>query len=289
MKIAVIGAGVVGFATGSGFAATGADVAFIDRSQSRREALRRDGWQVVDEERLRDFRPDMYLLSVPTATVDDRCDVSAISDACSTIGEDLRFRDDWSTVVVRSTVPPGTSTNLVRPILEKCSRLSAGRDFGLAMNPEFLRAMTAREDFSDPRVIVWGAYDTASDCAMKDLYRPWKHVPQISMTLEEAEATKYAANLFNAAKISFFNELHTVFERLGIDSPQAFAAAAQGAEGMWNPVYGTRGGMPFGGECLPKDLAAFIGFAGERGLATPLLQAVADVNERLSAMSVEQK
>ena len=101
------------------------------------------------------------------------------------------------------------------------------------------------------------------------------------MTNPEAEAAKYTSNLFNAAKISFFNELHETFSAMGINSTVAFEAILNGAEGLWNPRYGTRGGSPFAGACLPKDSSAFFSFAKDQGMDMPLLAAVIETNIRL--------
>src|SRR5262249_59026092 len=105
--------------------------------------------------------------------------------------------------------------------------------------------------------------DQWSDSRLRALYAPWSDVATVSMTIRTAEATKYVANLFNATKISFFNELEQVFALLDVDARGAFAAAARGAEGLWNPEYGTRGLFPWGGACLPKDTSAFLTFAQE--------------------------
>jgi UDPglucose 6-dehydrogenase len=109
-------------------------------------------------------------------------------------------------------------------------------------------------------------------------------VPVVSLDLRSAELAKYTSNLFNAAKISFFNELEEVALQLGADARAIFDAVATGCEGMWNPEYGTRGLAPFGGACLPKDTAAFLGFAAEVGLAKvmPMLRATIETNERVS-------
>src|SRR5207249_2890238 len=162
------------------------------------------------------------------------------------VGRAIRGHAGYPLVVVRSTVPPGTSEGLVLPAVERESGRRPGDGFGLCMNPEFLREVSAEADFLNPRVIVIGALDARSDRAMRRLYAPWPEVPVVSMSLRTAEATKYTANLFNATKISFFNELEQVFSTLGVDARAAFGAAARGAEGLWNPEYGTRGLFPYG-------------------------------------------
>ncbi len=100
--------------------------------------------------------------------------------------------------------------------------------------------------------------------------------------------TKYAHNLFNAAKISFTNEMWLASKALGIDGDQVMALVAQSAEGMWNPRYGIRGGFPYSGACLPKDIAAFVSVARELGWHTPLLQATIEVNQRTAEIAARR-
>jgi UDPglucose 6-dehydrogenase len=122
---------------------------------------------------------------------------------------------------------------------------------------------------------------------MRSLYRSWPDTETVIMTNGEAEATKYAANLFNAAKISFFNELHAALSKLGVDSALPFSVVARGAEGLWNPLYGTRAGAPFEGACLPKDAAGFALFAHQEGIETPLIDAVIATNVALGGAEFE--
>lgn len=279
-SVLVIGAGVVGVATGRGFSRVGVDVAFYDTSTYRTAELRAQGLNVLNEDEVHGRDRDAYLISVPTPTRDGRIDLSAVKQASKLVGLALAASSTWHCVVVRSTVPPGTTEEIVLPILETYSGKRAGIDFGLAMNPEFLRAATAEDDFVNPRVIVYGAIDAPTIRFMQSLYQPWTHVETKSMTLREAEATKYVANVFNAAKISFFNEMHSILEKMGVESITPFLAAAMGAEGLWNPLYGTKGGRPFGGECLPKDTAAFATIVRDLGVESPMLEATIATNVR---------
>ncbi len=285
-SVLIIGGGVVGVATGRGLRSRGFETSFVDTSRERIAQLRDEGFAAYEPAQIAEVEPDFYLLSVPTPTTAGRIDLGPLRAASETVANALALRDDWACVVVRSTVPPGTTDDVVGPILEQHCGREAHRSFGLAMNPEFLRAASANEDFDDPRVIIFGSRDDASEKAMRILYEPWSYVPIIAMTNREAEAAKYTSNLFNAAKISFFNELHQTFSALGIDSSVAFNAVVNGAEGLWNPAYGTRGGAPYGGACLPKDSAAFLTFATDQGLDLPLLSAVIETNIRLGGESL---
>jgi len=284
--VAVIGSGVVGTATGRGFGTAGHRVIFCDVDRGRVEHLRSQGLAAVccPDLSLAEPEVDAYLISVPTPTVHGRVELSCVRDAASSVGRALWNHPGWPVVVVRSTVPPGTTEEVVIPILQGVSGGEPGRDFGVCVNPEFLRARTADADFLDPRVIVIGALDTRSDLVLRGLYAPWADTPVVSTSIRTAEATKYVANLFNATKISFFNEMHGLLAELGADPDIAARAASLGAEGMWNPAYGTLGGAPFGGACLPKDTLGFLGKIEEEGLASlaPILRAVVEVNDQLA-------
>jgi UDPglucose 6-dehydrogenase len=189
-------------------------------------------------------------------------------------------------VVVRSTVPPTTTERCVTPILERASGKWAGVNFGVAMNPEFLREVSSESDFAQPWIIVLGTTDQRTTDILDALYMPFGALI-VHCTPTEAEMIKYVNNIYNAVKISYFNEVHTICQQLGIDSSLVSATVARSAEGMWNPLYGTRGGSPYGGACLPKDTAAFMGFVHEHGWDHLLLEATVEVNRRLVAsMSV---
>jgi len=188
-------------------------------------------------------------------------------------------------VVVRSTLPPGTTESLIVPILAEHSGLEPGADFFVAYSPEFLREVSADEDFLSPWLTVGGAADHATGRTVAALYEG--RVPSDSIVhadVATAEMIKYASNIFNATKISFANEIWQVSRSLGLDADVVMGAVCRSAEGMWNPVYGTRGGSPYGGACLPKDTLAFHAFARGLGLSMELLGSVISVNERLAEL-----
>src|SRR5438309_3841982 len=183
-KVVVVGSGVVGTATGLGLASRGHDVVFSDVAPERMELLRKRGFDVVEPWEMARVRADAYLLSVPTPTGEDgRVDLSYLGDATRTVASAVATHPGWPVVVVRSTVPPGTTEDVVIATLQEGSGRTAGVDFGVCMNPEFLRAATANDDFIDPKVIVIGAIDQRSHNALWDLYAPWSGVPLISTTL----------------------------------------------------------------------------------------------------------
>lgn len=285
VALAVVGSGVVGTATGEGFAAKGHHVVFCDIAEERLRLLRARGLRALAPDALASERVDVYLISVPSPTVGGRVDLSYVEAAAAAVGRALGRHDRWALVVVRSTVPPGTTEDLVAPVVARTSGREPGPGFGVCMNPEFLRELSALEDFMNPRVIVIGALDAASERALRRVYAPWPEVPVVAMPVRAAEVTKYSSNLFNATKISFFNEMEQVCNELGVDARVVFDAVTRGTEGLWNPRYGTRGLYPFGGACLPKDTFGFLAFVEEAGLQTAMLmlRATIETNERLAA------
>src|SRR5262249_32409022 len=160
-------------------------------------ALRQQGLIAVDADGLLEEARDVYLISVPSPTVAGEADTGYVQAAALVVGTAIAVHPGWPLVVVRSTVPPGTTEELVCPILERVSGRGAGEGFGLCMNPEFLREVSAEEDFMNPRVVVIGALDERSDRALRAVYAGWPDVPVVSMSLRAAEVTKYTSNLFN--------------------------------------------------------------------------------------------
>jgi UDPglucose 6-dehydrogenase len=183
------------------------------------------------------------------------------------------------TVVVRSTVPPGTTEKLVKPILEGASCKREREGFSLAANPEFLRAASADDDFRWPWMTVVGARSKRVGERLGDLLAPFGGQLRIFDDPSTAEMVKCSHNIFNAAKISFWNEMWLVCQELGIDHDQVATTVADSAEASFNRQYGIRGGAPYGGVCLPKDTKGFLGFAEGLGMHMRLLQAVVEVNE----------
>jgi UDPglucose 6-dehydrogenase len=175
---------------------------------------------------------------------------------------------------VKSTVLPGTTQDLVLPLLEQSSGKKAGTDFGLAMNPEFLREGVAIQDFLTPDRIVIGCYDERSRATLRELYKNFS-CPLVETTLSAAEMIKYASNAFLATKISFINEIGNLCKKLDIDTYQV--ATGMGLD--------TRIGRPFldsgigwGGSCFPKDVNALIAWADEINEPARIIKSVKAVN-----------
>jgi len=278
-NILIIGSGVVGQATGKGFYVKGHRVVFYDVNPDVLARLSEEGYETCADYDLREF--DVSMLCVYTPTRNDKIVLDYLRNALEKLGTKLADFNRYHLVVVRSTSLPGTIEEKLIPMLEYYSGKKAGVNFGICMNSEFLRAVTSEQDFAHPWLTVIGAYDQRSGKELEELYQPFG--AEIVVTeLKVAEMMKYVHNLFNAAKISFFNEMHVVCQKLGIDSEAVNSLVVKSAEGMWNPKYGTVGGRPYGGTCLPKDTRAFRSFAEELNLNPMLLlDAVIKVNEEM--------
>lgn len=280
-KIAIIGSGIVGQATGKGFIAKGHNVIFCDINPETLAKLENQGYKVCPPNLLKQEKDvKAYFLPVSTPTIDGKLKLDFLESAVANLGAGaLKKNNDYCVVVVRSTVPPNTVEGLLIPLLEKYSGKKAGKDFGVCMNPEYLREDSNEEDFKNPWIIIIGELDTTSGEMLDEIYGP-HDCPIAHISIKEAEAQKYIHNLFNACKISFFNEMRMICETVNVDADKVFDLVAKSAEASWNPKYGIRNFGPFGGSCLPKDTAAFLAWAkGELGKTLPLLSAVIRRNE----------
>lgn len=278
MRIAIIGSGIVGQATGMGLAFNGNKVVFHDIDKRKLLALKSNGYDATDSIVKAVNGSDILFVCVPTPTVEGRIDLRYISECTQAIAKVLAGSKKYVVIVFRSTIPPQTTRTKLVPALEDISNLKAGKDFGVCMNPEFLREQSPLKDFLNPSRIVVGAYDEKSGSQLKKIYSAF-NCPVIFTDLDTAEMIKYTSNLFLAAKISFFNEIFLICRKLGLDST---AIANTVALDPRIGSYGVVGGKPFGGMCLPKDLAAFIDFTKSKGLNPTLLKAVDEVNKEIS-------
>lgn len=284
--IAVVGSGVVGTATGKGFIGKGYPVIFVDVNEKTVQRLRAEGMTAYTPAELANSKKDssrITLLTVSTPTENGEINLRFLRAAVTDLGTRLARKRGYHLVVVRSTVPPGTSNDLVIPLLEKASGKKAGKDFGVCMNPEYLREVSAVEDFKHPWIIVIGQLDKRSGDVLAKTYAG-ATCPIHRVSLTEAEFQKYVHNLFNAAKISFFNEMRSVGQDLlRLDTEKVFALTVKSCEGLWNPQYGTKDRGPFSGMCLPKDTQAFLAWARNRRYHLPHLAATIAVNAALIA------
>lgn len=286
LKIAIVGSGFVGQATGKGLAKHGHDITFVDVDQTKVDQLKSDGYKALISNDFNTYH-DIIMLTLPTPTINGKIVLDYIKEAASRIGMLLRKKRTYTTVVVRSTVPPGTTNKLITPIIETTSARRAGRDFGIAMQPEFLRQVSANEDFERPWHIVIGSDDQSTGNLLENIYRPFNS-PIDHMSIEEAEMQKYVHNLYNANKIAFLNEMRAICNKEGWDADKVLLATAQSCEAIWNPIYGLRDFGPFDGACLPKDTAAFLDWCRKRVHSAEILSAIISQNNNYAIHHKQQ-
>ena len=298
MKIAIIGLGFVGLSLTSVLASKGFNVVGID----------------VDEEKCRKisngispfFEPDLEkilknalkkklqiksdiaivqdcdLIFVTVGTPQNRTgaiDLSVIKKAMSSLGKSIRKSKKQHTILIKSTVVPGTMKNVILPILENNSKKKAGKDFGLISNPEFLQESTAIRDTEFPHAVVLGGYKTKFMKKVEKFFvKLHPKTPVIITNHQTAEMIKYANNSFLATKISFINQLSNICQKI----PGANIDDIAKTIGLDPRIGGLflNAGPGYGGSCLPKDMKALIKFAKITGVKPTLLNAVEDVNEK---------
>jgi len=240
MKVSIVGSGYVGLVTGMGFVKLGNDAVFIDVNDRKIQMINQAIPPIYEEgleDLMREFEgkyyatkdhrkailnSDITFICVGTPSKEDgSIDLTYVKKAAEEIGKVLKEKDDYHVVVVKSTVLPGTTEEIVKPILEKYSNKKAFQDFGLAMNPEFLREGVALRDFLNPDRIVIGVQDERTKQILEKLYEAI-NAPKLIVDIKTAEMIKYASNAFLATKISFANEIGNICKKLGIDSWKVF-------------------------------------------------------------------
>jgi UDPglucose 6-dehydrogenase len=303
MKISVIGSGYVGSVTAACFAEVGHEIVCVDIDEKKVEQINA-GIPPIYEEGLGDLlrkyagkkliatidygfavrETDISFICVGTPSAEDgNIDLSIVRAAATNIGEALVKKKGYHVVVVKSTVVPETTEKFVLPVLEEASGKTAGKDFGVAMNPEFLREGKAVHDFMHPDKIVIGAIDRKSGDLISELYR--KFECEVTRTNPAtAEMIKYANNSLLATKISFANEIGNICKKLGIDTYEVMAAV--GKDFRISPRF-LNSGAGFGGSCFPKDVKALIGKAKAIGYSPILLESVIAVNEKQPLLMTE--
>jgi UDPglucose 6-dehydrogenase len=308
MRVAIVGTGYVGLVTGACLADAGHQVTCVDIDPARVAAIEA-GRSFLHEPGLQDLldrhagtslrgstdlaaavrASDITMIAVGTPSTDGRIDLRFVTTAARQIAEALRGHDAPHVVVVKSTVVPGTTEDVVAPILHAGRDERQRRDVGIAMNPEFLAEGTAVADFVQPDRIVIGAADALAEERLRALYAPYAHASVLVTTPRTAEAIKYAANAALATLISFSNEIGNLVATMpGVD----VRTVMQGVhlDRRWSPRLADgsivrpgvlsylAAGCGFGGSCFPKDLQALAAFGRSVDVPTPVLDAVLAVN-----------
>ena len=298
MRVSVFGLGYVGSVSAASFAADGHTVVGVDVAPAKVASLNEGRSPIVEkglEELIRDNTANGRLRAT-TSTADairdtelslicvgtpsrknGSLDLTYLERVSEQIGEALKDKDDYHVVVVRSTVLPGTTHDVVIPALERTSGKKYGTHFGVAVNPEFLREGTAIHDFRNPPLTLVG-HNYRSDSEPTQALYAKVDAPVVTTTIRTAEMIKYASNTWHALKVTFANEVGNLCKRLKIDSHEVMDIFCRD-EKLNLSAYYMKPGFAFGGSCLPKDVRAMQYRAKEMDLEMPVIQAILGSNQ----------
>lgn len=228
---------------------------------------------------------DVSFVCVGTPVANDgTVDLSSVEAATDGIGAGLLTDDDYHTVVFRSTVPPGTTATVTERLATESER-TPGEDFGVVMNPEFIREGSAIDDFNDPPFVVLGSDHDRATADVLDLYEALSITPSqiFPVEPEAAEMVKYASNVFHALKVAFANEIGRVCKRYGVDGRTVMDVFCQDHKLNISSYY-LRPGFSFGGSCLHKDTKALLSFVDGD---LPLVESVLPANDAHTAAALD--
>jgi GDP-mannose 6-dehydrogenase len=297
MRISVFGLGYVGSVTAAMLARNGHQIVGVDNNPGKVQMMNAGLAPVIEpglnellESALSQGRlkattnslaavaeTEMSIVCVGTPSQKTgKVSIHAVREVSTEIGQALSEKRPGHVVVLRSTVPPGSTRNLVRPTLEEFSGGKVGVEFGLAHNPEFLREGTAIADFDNPPKTVIGAFDEMSASKTAELYAGLD-APLVRTTVETSELVKYVDNVWHALKVCFGNEVGNICKAIGIDSHEVMDIFCRDTKLNISPTY-LRPGFAFGGSCLPKDTAALAYLAKELDLELPVISSILPSN-----------
>lgn len=297
MKIAIIGLGYVGAVSLACLARDGFTVLGVDVDENKLELIK-SGKAPIVEQGIQELMASAVASGRIEVTTDavgavSSCDISfvcvgtpsrrngsqdlsAIRHVAKEIGRGLRHASGYPVIVIRSTVEPGTTIGIVRPILEQESDKKSGEDFGICFQPEFLREGSSIRDYDDPPFTVVGGDSARS---VEKIRQVFEHLPCefVGTDIGTAEMLKYACNSFHTLKIGFANEIGRVAQSLGVDSRAVMSLVCKDTHLNISPAY-LRPGFAFGGPCLPKDLRALLYVAKSNDVDIPMLASLLPSN-----------
>jgi len=298
LRISVFGLGYVGAVSAGCLADDGHEVIGVDPVPTKVDLINRGQSPIVEAdvgeitaatakagrlratsdpgEAIRDTELSFVCVGTPSQA-NGNLDLRYIRRICEQIGEALKTKSKRHTVVIRSTILPGTMRKIVIPTLEELSGKKAGVDFGVCNNPEFLREGSAVKDFRCPPKTVIGEIDKASGDILATLYEKLD-APLIRTDLETAEMVKYVDNCWHALKIGFANEIGNLSKSMGLDAHEVMKIFCQDRKLNISTAY-LSPGFAFGGSCLPKDLRALSYKAKMNDLQLPILTSILPSNE----------
>src|SRR5829696_6509091 len=298
MNVSVFGLGYVGSVSAASFAADGHTVIGVDVNPGKVASLNEGRSPIVEKgleelleqgsaagrlrattnmaEAVRDT--DLSLICVGTPSrKNGSLDLTYLERVAEQIGAALRDKDSYHVVVVRSTVLPGTTHDVVIPALERTSGKTYGTGFGVTVNPEFLREGTALSDFRHPPLTLVG-HNYRSDAEPTQAIYAKVEAPMVTASVRTAEMIKYASNTWHALKVTFANEIGNLCKRLEIDSHEVMDIFCRDHKLNLSSYY-MKPGFAFGGSCLPKDVRAIQYRAKELDLDMPVIQAILGSNQ----------
>ena len=299
MDISIFGLGYVGSVTAACLAKSGHFVTGIDIKREKVDSINKEkspifekGIEALIKESVANGKlkatisaneaianTEISLICVGTpSNIDGSTNLDHIKRVCSDIGKALRGKNEFHVVVIRSTIMPGTTESILMPILEDESGKNVFEDFGVCINPEFMREGQAVHDFYNPERILIGANDTYSSDLVKKIYTGVS-APTVLVDIRTAELIKYVDNTYHGMKVAFANEIGTVCKKLGIDGREVMRIFCMDSKLNLSPYY-FMPGFAFGGSCIPKDLRALIYKTKELEIETPLIGSILDSNQR---------
>jgi len=298
MKICVMGLGYVGTVSAGCLAKQGHEVIGVDPERTKVELINA-GMSPIIESEIGDIvkeqvaegrlcattdvgaavrHTDLSLVCVGTPSLaNGGIDLKYVRKVCEQIGEALRDHDEAPVIVIRSTMLPGTMREVVIPTLEEKSGKRAGAEFGVCINPEFLREGTAVHDYFAPPKTVIGELNEASGKLLVSLYQGMPG-PFIRTDIETAEMVKYADNCWHALKVGFANEIGNICKALNVDSHRVMDIFCHDTKLNLSPYY-LKPGFAFGGSCLPKDLRALLYKSKVLDISVPILASILPSNQ----------
>jgi GDP-mannose 6-dehydrogenase len=299
VRVTLFGLGYVGSVTATCLASRGHDVVGVDTDPGKVAVLASGRSPVVEPgldelasagvtsgrlratttmpEDLRDADISLVCVGTPSGA-GGGTDLAQVRKVVTEIGARLAGSDHPHTVVIRSTVPPGTVDDVVVPLLEETSGRRVGTELHVAMCPEFLREGSSVTDFFEPPFLVIGGSDAAA-AALQELFAFLTCTVEV-VPVRAAESVKYACNAFHAVKVSFANELSRLYRLLDVDARRVMEVFVEDRQLNISPAY-LRPGFAFGGSCLPKDLRSLLHLARMNSVDLPLLEASLATNEML--------
>lgn len=297
-RISIFGIGYVGVVAAACLAKDGHDVIAVDVDEGKIDAINAGLSPIVEngldelvnavvtagkltatadvEFAINNTEASFVCVGTPSAP-DGSVGLKYVELVCQNIGHALAKKSDFHSVIIRSTIVPGSCEGTCIPVLEEASGKTAGTDFGVGYYPEFLRESTAIEDYYDPGLIAFGALDDTTRDILTDLNKDL-NCKIHTVDLRTAEMVKYTSNIWRAVKVTFANEIGNIAKSCELDGQSVMEILCSDHKVNMSPYF-MRPGFAFGGSCLPKDVRALRHLAKVNDTPAPLLHAVLEANE----------